>query len=87
MAIDLKYYVMLRRYAELARATYLTAFDMLEKNMEVGGSEIKGNGAFRGRDKARLVDWLIVFIRAFTTRQILEKPRGSKGESSHLSMF
>ena len=52
MAIDLKYFIMLKRHAELARATYLTAFDLLEKNME-----------------------------------ILEKPRGSKGESSHLSMF
>lgn len=41
VAIDLKYYIMLRRYAELARATYLTAFDMLEKNMEVGGQEAK----------------------------------------------
>lgn len=52
VAIDLKYFIMLKRHAELARATYLTAFDLLEKNME-----------------------------------ILEKPRGSKGESSHLSMF
>lgn len=52
VALDAKWYVLMRRHTDLARATYLTAFDMLEKNYA-----------------------------------LLEKPRGSKGESSHLSMF
>lgn len=52
VALDCKWSILLRRYTELARSTYLTAFDLLEKNYG-----------------------------------LLEKPRGSKGESSHLSMF
>lgn len=52
VAIDAKWFILLRRYADLARSTYLTAFDLLEKNYE-----------------------------------LLDKPRGSKAEGSHLSMF
>jgi hypothetical protein len=52
VALDAKWYILMRRYTELGRNTYLTAFDLLEKNIS-----------------------------------ILEKPRGTKGESSHLSMF
>ncbi len=52
VALDAKWYILLKRYTELGRNTYLTAFDLLEKNIS-----------------------------------ILEKPRGTKGESSHLSMF
>lgn len=66
MAIDLKYYIMLRRYAELARATYLTAFDMLEKNMEVGGEAtgraVELSVAGWGEEQMRLVDSPFSFL-------------------------